>query len=79
MGSIREGDLVVMSDKTDMNDGGETGIVLKIRKREIASPHPNYRGKHPPIELKVVETVEVLWSQGVQVVVAGKEDEGRRQ
>jgi len=62
--SIREGDLVVMSNGTDVEDRDTTGIVLKIRKREVATPHPNYRGKHPPIEVKVIETVEVLWGHG---------------
>jgi hypothetical protein len=38
--------------------------VIKIKKREVASPHPNYKGKHPPLELKVVEYIEVMWAPG---------------
>ena len=55
---FRVGDLV------QHTESGETGIVLKVRRREIASPHPNYRGKHPPIEGKVMNLVEVMWSNG---------------
>ena len=62
--SLREGDLVVPNYDTIENDNLETGIVLKVKKREVASPHPNYRGKHPPIEVKVEHRVDVMWGRG---------------
>ena len=57
MATIRVGDLVTHCS----NEDKDTGIVIRIKKREVASPHPNYKGKNPPIELKVVESVEVMW------------------
>ena len=53
---LRVGDLVVF--RTSLNgdawapdDEFPPGIVINVKRRETASPHPNYSGKHPPIEL----------------------------
>ena len=62
--SLREGDLVVHAIDPIESNNLETGIVLKIQKREVASPHPNYRGKHPPIEVRVEHRVDVMWCHG---------------
>ena len=55
---FRSGDLVQHAES------GDTGIVLKVKRREIASPHTNYKGKNPPVEIKVMHLVEVMWSRG---------------
>ncbi len=62
---FRIGDLVTFRTPVDDDNLVSPGIIIKVRRREIASPHPNYRGRHPPIELKVEEIAEVMWSAGV--------------
>ena len=58
--SIRVGDLVVLDGAYSL----VPGLVIKTRKREVASPHPNFRGKHPPVEIKVERKAEVVWPDG---------------
>ena len=58
--SIRVGDLVLLDGAYNL----VPGLVIKTRKREVASPHPNFRGKHPPVEVKVERKAEVVWPDG---------------
>lgn len=67
---LRVGDLVIFRTSLDgdawaPDDEFPPGIVINVKRRETASPHPNYSGKHPPIELKVEELAEVMWPDGV--------------
>tara|TARA_Y100000592_G_scaffold62180_1_gene97137 strand:- start:565 stop:795 length:231 start_codon:yes stop_codon:yes gene_type:complete len=62
---IRVGDLVMI----DGNHDCLPGLVIKIRKREVATPHTNYRGKYPPVEVKVEKTAEIVWPTGEIVLV----------
>ena len=57
---VRVGDLVLM----DGTYNQLPGLVIKIKKREVATPHPNFRGKHPPVQVKVEKTAEVVWPTG---------------
>ena len=62
---IREGDLVILREENKYEDKiHPPGLVIKVKKREVASPHPNYRGKHPPVEVKVIHSAEVVWPGG---------------
>ena len=58
--SIRVGDLVLLEGTYNL----VPGLVIKTRKREVASPHPNFRGKHLPVEVKVERKAEVVWPNG---------------
>ena len=61
MKTLKTGDLVSHANIADYT----TGVVIKITKREVASPHPSYRGKFPPLTVTVTKTAEVMWGDGI--------------